>query len=206
MIFPHTINVRISLGLILAALSAASLSCNTRTKPVMVVAAVAPTSDGVEATEHRIFVTSTTTNAALGGLSGADQFCQQAAKDAGLSRTYKAILSTTHKNAKDRISIRGAIYKVYNSGNKSKVAADERELWGGGLHENVNITEMGTTVGNSPWTATNSSGIYSGKGDCGGWEETGSTTDAGMSTSASGWLCCTTYSCASHKPLYCISQ
>lgn len=59
------------------------------------------------------FVTSTTYNGDLGGLAGADQKCQALAEAAGLpANVYKAWLSTSNENAKDRLgSARGWVRK-----------------------------------------------------------------------------------------------
>ena len=52
-----------------------------------------------------MFVTSNTVVAAmLGGLDGADRFCQTSAHDAKLPGTYRAWLSTTTTNARDRLT------------------------------------------------------------------------------------------------------
>ncbi len=51
-----------------------------------------------------IFVTSSTHNGNLGGLSGADGICQTQATDAGLSGTYKAWLSDSSTSAASRLT------------------------------------------------------------------------------------------------------
>jgi len=50
-----------------------------------------------------VFTTSTTHNADLGGLSGADDICAERAQAAGLAGTYRAWLSTSTVNAIDRL-------------------------------------------------------------------------------------------------------
>lgn len=50
-----------------------------------------------------VFVTSTKHDAALGGLAGADDICKGRAQAAGLPGTYRAWLSTSTVNAKDRL-------------------------------------------------------------------------------------------------------
>lgn len=51
----------------------------------------------------RVFVTSTSQSGQLGGLSGADALCQTRANAGGLGSTWKAWLSTSSVNAKDRV-------------------------------------------------------------------------------------------------------
>lgn len=53
----------------------------------------------------RIFLTSTTYNGSLGGVAGADAKCQARATAQSLGGTWKAIISDTTSNAKDRLNI-----------------------------------------------------------------------------------------------------
>jgi hypothetical protein len=79
-------------------------------------------SDGLPANQQRIFITSTTFNGNLGGLSGADTKCQAAATAAGLSRTYKAFLSSSTTLAKDKFNLDEPIFEVDSNGASTLVA------------------------------------------------------------------------------------
>ncbi len=66
--------------------------------------------DGVGIYEHRVFISSGSRSGNLGGLANADALCQTLATTAGLSRTYRAMLSDASTRVRDRISLTGAIY------------------------------------------------------------------------------------------------
>lgn len=78
--------------------------------------------DGVSSGQQRIFITSTTYDGNLGGLSGADDKCQTAAVSAGLTKTYKAFLSSSTTVAKSRFSLDLPLYEVSDSGVATRVA------------------------------------------------------------------------------------
>src|SRR5580692_9705113 len=52
---------------------------------------------------NKVFVTSATFTGDLGGQKGADAKCARVAKAVGLSGTFKAWLSTSKRNAKDKL-------------------------------------------------------------------------------------------------------
>jgi len=92
--------------------------------------------------KHTIFVTSESYRGNLGGLSGADSKCQTQAENAGLTGTWKAILSDRRNHAKDRIEINGWIYNTRNN----IVAFSEADFWDGALYSPVLYTEDGETT------------------------------------------------------------
>jgi len=142
--------------------------------------------DGLEANEHRIFVSSQTYDGNLGGLVGADAKCGSLAQAAGLSRDYKAMLagSTINTNLEDRYIVNGPIYVFESDAIKYKVAEDD-ETWGGsfldahtsggpGLLSTVHYTENYVDVeGDYHWTGADDIGEQDGD-DCNGWNSNSS--------------------------------
>lgn len=116
-----------TLGVALVFLSACQVQVVDVTGTALTVPAAADSgsgsdSDGLPNAQRRIFLTSTTTNGDLGGLAGADAICQARATAGGLTRTYKAILSTSTVNAIDRFSGAAEIYQVAAGGVATRVA------------------------------------------------------------------------------------
>jgi hypothetical protein len=174
-------------------------------------------SDGVSASEHRIFITSTTTDGAMTGGVGAtgidkaDNLCQTAADNAGLIRDYKAIISTSDNKANQRIIISGAIYTIAGS-NKTKIAESSSDFWSASttnLLNPINRDEIGNYVTNATaWTGTDEEGNGTNE-DCADWSTnstgTGDYGDNDEVTDA--WVESTTPdNCSNSKRLYCISQ
>lgn len=100
--------------------------------------------DNAQEIRHRIFVTSTTYDGDLGGLDGADSICTSVANAAGISGSYKAIISGIIEGANFRIPITGEIYMVGLTG-EIKVAGPGRSLWDEHLQNPINIDENGNT-------------------------------------------------------------
>lgn len=96
----------------------------------------------------------------LGGLDGADQKCKQAAQNAGLVRSYKAILSDDTKTALSRLTFVGAVYLFLADGSRSKVSDLGTDLFNDSedLISPINRDERGSLVANYTWTGTNGNG------------------------------------------------
>ncbi len=102
-----------------------------------------------------VFVTSTTHNAALGGLAGADTLCKERAQAAGLSGTYQAWLSTSTVNAKDRLGTASGWVRP----DGKPVLNHAGDIASNRFFYPVRLDESGTDVGNVwVWTATSSDG------------------------------------------------
>jgi hypothetical protein len=177
------------------------------------------------ADSYTVFVSSTLYNGNLGGLSGADSKCQDLAKAAGLTGTYKAWLSDTTTSASYRLTHAGVPYVLVDG---TVVAQNWQQLISGGdlLHA-IDKTESGGAPpigtfqcgGSSPmvWTYTDPSGAPLGGGlDCSDW--TSNTVATGFSGEAdsamSPWWTQTCQSgpsgsastCADTAALYCMQQ
>jgi hypothetical protein len=72
-------------------------------------------SDGIRrpsCEKRRAFITKDATNGCLGGLSGADKVCQQAADAAGLGGVWKAFLTVSRQDAASRFQSKGPWLEV----------------------------------------------------------------------------------------------
>lgn len=174
-------------------------------------------SDGVELTEHRIFITSSTTNGIMVGGTGAtglekaDSICTSLAKAAGLTRSYKAILSDSTAHASNRLVITGAIYVIDGSSNKNEIADSAAALWNAEsvpLKNTIDYNENEAYITNKEvWSGTEAGGTL-GLKSCDKWDDVAETADYGSNSDKDGnWIETTsTASCSTSKHLYCISQ
>lgn len=109
----------------------------------------------------RVFVTSTQYEGNLGGLSGADAKCQEGAIIGGLGGTWKAWLSDSSTNAKDRI-VDAKYVRVFDN---ALIANNKADLLDGFLGNPITKDEFnGLTMG-PVWTGTTSSGTVSDVGN-----------------------------------------
>jgi len=105
--------------------------------------------------KKRVFVTSTLYDGNLGGLSGADSKCQERANAANLGGTWRAILSTSAVDARDRIGYNWEYLVLING----RVVENVASLWDGTLSNGpININEYGNTQSNSVWTGSSLGG------------------------------------------------
>lgn len=108
----------------------------------------------LNAPEHNIvFSTSSTFAADFGSLENADAECNALAAAAGLAGTYRAWLSTSSEDARDRVSD-GPYYLV----NEQRVAEDLADLTDGRLGVAIALTENGTSTQGLKWTGTATDG------------------------------------------------
>ena len=75
----------------------------TRNNATISIVQTSPAPSPTTLPTYKVFNSSTSYNGNLGGLTGADAKCQSRAAAAGLTGTYKAWLSSTTINAKDRL-------------------------------------------------------------------------------------------------------
>lgn len=108
----------------------------------------------------QIFHTSASFNGNLGGLAGADAICQAEATGLGYGGSWKALLSTSTVNAKDRLSL---VYPVIRANDGVVVATSN--LWSGSIAHTVTATSASV----SPWTGTASDGNKTGLNYCDDW-------------------------------------
>jgi len=146
-----------------------------------------------------VFVTNTTTTGLLGNnptdaLSNADDICNIDASDNGHPGTYKAWLSTTTENARERI-VDGEYRNVFDQ----VIANDMADLLDGSLINSIH------SVGYSIWTGTHWDGNRT--SNCNDWS-TGSSGPVGkfgraVETSSLWTVQVAASGCNSNKRLYC---
>ena len=171
--------------------------------------------DGLAPENHRIFVTSSAYTGSLGGHTGADTKCTNAARSAGLARNYSAILSTASVKANDssRINITGGVYIFSSSSEKVLVAGSNEDFWATDTKaflNKINIDELyASASGVKVWTGTGSDGAIMTGDHCNSWDD-GTASYNGFYGNpdilVDGWTETSFESCNNSNRIYCISQ
>ncbi|MCC6600011.1 MAG: DUF1554 domain-containing protein [Crocinitomicaceae bacterium] len=108
------------------------------------------------ANAKRVFVSSTTTNGNIGGLSGADNICQTRADAASLGGTWKAWLSSSTQSVSSRFTQYATPYRLVDG---TLIANNWADLTDGAIQNPINKTESGTITPNGfVWTHTTTNG------------------------------------------------
>ena len=123
-----------------------------------------------------VFITSSTFDSNLGGLTGADAKCQaeaEASNSVVPPGTYMAWLSDGTNSPNTRFNRSSQPYVLPNG---KKVAENYDDLIDGSILNAINLGPHGKPVGYQPyWTGTNPDGTTASDGDyngiCGGWAE-----------------------------------
>ncbi len=162
-----------------------------------------------------IFITSiwSATGGNLGGIAGADAWCNSLASGAGLPGTYMAWLSTS---AADAPNVRfntthGLSYRSPSSA-RTIVANNWAQLTSGTLASNVNSSEQGGSssgTNNVFSNVTTAGGNKSTTNHCSGWTSATGTAQMGSNNSAAAaWTDSATGSCNSGftGQIYCVQQ
>ncbi|MCK4453843.1 DUF1554 domain-containing protein [Candidatus Parcubacteria bacterium] len=114
----------------------------------------------------RVFVTSSDYSGALGGLNGGDNECQTRANMAGLGGIWKAWLSGSATDAKDRIS--DGVYYVKGPTESNIIAMTKADLIDGTIENLIKYDENGNFVIGYVWTGTDDDGTAHSK-NCNDW-------------------------------------
>ncbi len=164
----------------------------------------------------RVFVTNGQVNGAMGGLGGADGFCQSAANQANLGGMWQAWLSSGGQGAAarmmtqypgpyvrlDGLLVANSFTDLAQNGPKVPIAVTETKL---PPAKTVGCANLAVDTG--VFTATTPAGSYDGGGDCLAWTST--TGLAGLGSAGAngpGWTASCTGGCAAAFPLYCFEQ
>lgn len=172
------------------------------------------TTDGVDEGDHRIFLTSVKYNGNLGGITGADSKCSDLATSAGLTKTYKALLSDSSSDVVNRLSISGNTYVFSDSVNKNKVVSLGSDLWLTSSTELLNVIDRDEKYNlissEKSWSGTDSDGIVAISNDhCNDWTSNISTQQGQVGVIGSKtdtWVEGTAENCNQYFRLICISQ
>lgn len=160
-----------------------------------------------------VFVTSSAYTGDLGGLTGADTKCRIEAEAAGLPGTFKALLSDSTTDARDRFTLLEAPFTLVdgtviadNPGDLILIDADNINY----IKNPINLDANGNLLGPSrAWTGTDSDGRNNGLAACNGWTSSSNTDDGGYGFSSSkdaGWIASGSVRCNAISHLYCFEQ
>lgn len=165
---------------------------------------------------RRVFVTSQVFPGDLGGLTGADAKCQEAAVEGNLPGNYFAWLSSSNDSPEDRF-VRSSIPYQLVDGNE--IAINWDDLTDGTLATGITVSEKKGAPGKGThsclptsapivWTNTKDAGTTNGgQNSCGEWGELtgqGSTGIAGRVDFS--WTSNCLAMCADEAALYCFEQ
>lgn len=155
---------------------------------------------------YRVFVTSS--NYSANELANADTICQQVAQQAGLTGKYVAWLSTSIKDAKDKISD-GHYVRV----DGQTVASNKADLLDGSLINPINVEEHGIQLPASTcdaptcdltYTGTNPDGTKKNGFMCNDWTSLAGNAEVGyMHAVDAWWTSANNVLCNSKQRIYC---
>jgi hypothetical protein len=155
---------------------------------------------------HLIFATSTPLQGNLGGISGADGLCQKSAIAAGLSGTFKALISDSSTSARDRLTIG---FPLHNTAGQL-IATDTTDLWDGDVQNPIAYDEHGALVTSifRVWNGTRDSGRAYAQNTCQDWTSSAQDDmgEIGMLNRKATWIDDSAVTCDKEGRLYCISQ
>jgi hypothetical protein len=153
-----------------------------------------------------VFVTNATFTGNFGGLSGADQICQDAAAQAGLSGIFKAWLSDSTTSVTSRITPASDPYQRIDG---VVIANNWADLLDSSLFAPISITEYGAAVvGTGVWTNTKGDGsIASTTNTCTDWSSSSGQGFRGNNSSTGRiWTNNGLMACSNDFHLYCVQQ
>jgi len=168
-----------------------------------------------------VFLTQSSYAPGIGGLAGADQACQDAARQAGLKGTFKAWLSDSRQSAAQRLTHSVVPYVDLKG---RAIANDWSDLTGGSVHRAITVDQNSYDwdadadhcsfpweVFTQVWTGTRADGSAEGP-FCNDWtsDDEGTTGAVGMyCDTSSEWTCRAdpaAESCGLFSNFYCFQQ
>jgi hypothetical protein len=153
-----------------------------------------------------VFVTSTTYNAALGGLAGADAKCQMVADAAMRLGTFKAWLSDATTSATSRLAHSTIPYALLDG---TIVAADFDALAAVPHAHELNQDEHGVLSTSHAWTGSRFNGLPEPNASCSSWTTAAATPTAVVGSPAGKdftWTEDFLDECNTLHSLYCLQQ
>lgn len=159
---------------------------------------------------QRVFLSSSTQNGDLGGLSGGDEICQSLADSEVLGGEWIAWLSTETTNAIDRLVSPGPFVLVDNT---TIVADDQFDLTNSSIDNPIDLDESGTQIVDEfdvAWTGTSEFGLSVPGLHCSSWTVGTNTENQGRVGSPTatnfGWTNFGSSGCNSLQRLYCFEN
>ena len=155
---------------------------------------------GPDAGVKRVFVTSTTTAANLGGLAGGDLQCSQRAQAVNLGGTWRAWLSTNTIFAVARITGIGPWYLT-----TGVLAVKAGQLPNSTINHSIDRDEKGALQSGFVWTGTGTNGKFL-DDDCSDWTSNspgGHASTGDTKSSSPPWTAAQPASCDQQRRLYC---
>lgn len=159
-----------------------------------------------------VFVTSTSYQGDLGGLTGADQKCQDRADAASLGGTWKAWLSDSNTSAASRLTHSSVPYKLING---TVIANGWTDLTDGTIQSPIDVTEQGVKVVGTPvWTGTRGNGSAHSESNnfCRDWTIAGYYAQGDRAYRGISWVTTEAWTnasfdgCYNYQPIYCFEQ
>lgn len=153
-----------------------------------------------------VFVTNGTFDGNLGGITGADNKCNDAARASGLSGVYFAWLSAGFQTPASRFVRNVSSYVLTNG---TTIANGFDDLISGDILAPINLNENGQIDGVPlrVWSNTNTNAESLGNRDCSGWRGTSDEGYFGLKIFDNAfWTEVTTASCDILSRLYCFEQ
>jgi len=161
-------------------------------------------------TNQFLFSTGALYGGDFGGLMYGDYVCQSEALAAGLSGTWKAVLSDDTTSATSRLALSTNIYNLRPgaAGGFQRVS-DSNSFWGsGGLANLFNYSASGAAPASVyGWTGSSAAGASSGT-TCNSWTTSLSsgTGTLGRNNVSTAYVANTTTNCGTTRTLFCINQ
>lgn len=194
---------------------------------------VSPEASEESFTGKIVFVTSARFNGGFGGGANADDLCQSAAEEAGLSGIFKAWLSGPSASPSTRFSAPedGGFGERLVTPDRRKIIAPSIAALPWGLFTPIAMTELGTTLpattvtfmtdgdgqrtcsieGEMVWTNTSPEGTRASSNDCNGWSVQSGAGMVGVilgedAGPTNDWTTACPQPCSLEAHLYCFEQ
>ncbi len=163
---------------------------------------------GGDPDERVAFISSTTTNGSLGGVQGANTYCQTRAETAGLSGRYIAWIANSNPySAPAFVFERASMPYVRVDG--VQIADDWTDLVSGTINSRLNVTEVQGAGPSGVFTNVTEFGLQnSSTSHCVDFTSSGGVTVKGGASSSTdaGWTNQPTLACNTNRALYCFEQ
>jgi len=153
----------------------------------------------------KVFVSKNWVSGSMGGLAGADSWCQNQANQASLGGSFKAWLSNSSTSASSRLSHASVPYKLVDD---TTVVNNWNDLVDGTLSNKINKDQFGALAdGIVTWTNTKPDGSIENTNSCNNWSSVSGSSNTGHSGfTDTQWTQFGSDNCGSYKALYCFEQ